>query len=132
MDHIIMYCDGACKGNPGPMGIGVFLKYESFEHKISEYIGDGTNNVAELNAIRIGLENISNKTIPVKIYTDSKYCRGVLTLNWNVNANKELVEYIKNLMKTFSKIEIFHVKGHSGEFGNELVNELATRSIRNL
>ena len=59
---IIIYTDGACSGNPGPMGIGIII-YEKYENRkilaqISEYIGDGTNNIAEYTAVVKALEAV--------------------------------------------------------------------------
>ncbi len=56
---VIAYCDGACFGNPGPMGIGIVLwKNGKKIAEISEFIGNGTNNIAEYNAVIHALSNI--------------------------------------------------------------------------
>src|SRR5690349_17219289 len=47
-DAVIVYTDGACTGNPGPMGIGVVISDGKERREISEYLGVGTNNIAEL------------------------------------------------------------------------------------
>lgn len=58
---LLIYTDGACFGNPGPMGIGVAIyKNEKLVNKISEYIGIGTNNIAEYSAIIRALEIAKN------------------------------------------------------------------------
>ena len=75
---IAMYTDGASSGNPGPAGIGVYLKFGAHEKEISEYIGTATNNIAELTAVARGLSAIKNKTLPVIIFTDSQYVLGLL------------------------------------------------------
>ncbi|MEC9071903.1 MAG: RNase H family protein, partial [Myxococcota bacterium] len=46
-----LWTDGACSGNPGPSGLGVLLRDGETEHEVSEYLGEGTNNIAELTAI---------------------------------------------------------------------------------
>ncbi|MEM4208082.1 MAG: ribonuclease HI family protein [Candidatus Bilamarchaeaceae archaeon] len=56
---LYVYIDGACFGNPGPMGIGVVIYKNKHKIKeISEYLGEGTNNIAEYNALIRALEEI--------------------------------------------------------------------------
>src|SRR5262245_63631659 len=50
-EAVVVYTDGACSGNPGPMGIGVVVLDKGERKEISEYLGTGTNNIAELTAI---------------------------------------------------------------------------------
>ena len=64
-DAVHVYTDGASAGNPGPSGIGVVLRFGEHEKEISRYIGDTTNNVAELEAIRSGLMAVKNTNLPV-------------------------------------------------------------------
>lgn len=129
-DKIICYTDGACSGNPGPAGIGIILTYKNHKKEIFEYIGNSTNNIAELTAILRALENINDKNKEIIIYCDSMYSIGVLTKNWKVKANKELVNNIKNLIKTFPNIEILKVKAHENDELNNYVDELAKKSIK--
>ncbi|MBW1894092.1 MAG: hypothetical protein JRI91_10420, partial [Deltaproteobacteria bacterium] len=71
-DHAVcIYTDGASSGNPGPSGIGVWLKYKGHEKSISKFIGNSTNNIAELEAIKAGLNEIKKKELPIRIFTDS-------------------------------------------------------------
>ena len=58
-----LYCDGACRGNPGPAGIGavLLLKEEGKCLELSEYIGSATNNVAEYKALLLGLKKALGK-----------------------------------------------------------------------
>jgi len=128
-DYIEMYTDGACSGNPGTAGIGIVLIYKDKIKKISKNIGKGTNNIAELTAIKVGLETIINKKIPVKIYSDSQYCINVLTGQWESKANFKLIDEIKDLISQFSKIEFIKVKAHSKVKYNELANSLAVGAI---
>src|SRR5262249_5260568 len=55
-DAVIVYTDGACSGNPGPMGIGVVILDRGKRREIGEYLGEGTNNIAELTAIERALD----------------------------------------------------------------------------
>ena len=127
---IHVYTDGASSGNPGPAGIGIFLRYGLHEKKISQYIGIATNNIAELEAIRVGLAEIKNPELPVRIYTDSNYALGLLTLEWKPKKNKELVASIKKLMHTFNDLQFVKVRGHAGDEGNEVADRLATGAIK--
>jgi ribonuclease HI len=130
-DKICLFTDGASSGNPGPSGIGVLLRYGEHEKEISEYIGNATNNIAELKAIEAGLSALKNTDIPVRLFTDSKYAFGLLTLNWKARKNQEMVESIKRIMDGFKDLKIIKVKGHSGHPGNERADYLATSAIKN-
>ena len=57
----VVYTDGACSGNPGPMGIGIFILIGKKEFKISESIGEGTNNISEYSAVIRALELLKEK-----------------------------------------------------------------------
>ena len=126
-----IYTDGASSGNPGPAGIGVLLRFGSREKEISNFIGNTTNNVAELEAIRIGLLELKKKDLPVRIFTDSSYAYGVLVLGWKARKNQKLIMSIKNLMSAFRNIKLIKVKGHGGLEGNERADFLATSAIKN-
>jgi ribonuclease HI len=130
-DAVCIYTDGASSGNPGPSGIGVWLKYKKHEKSISRYIGNSTNNIAELEAIKVGLSEVKKKNLPVRIFTDSSYAYGLLTLNWKAHKNKELVESIRKLMSEFKQLKLVKVKGHSGVHGNELADQLAVKAVEN-
>ncbi|MBU0992041.1 MAG: ribonuclease HI [Proteobacteria bacterium] len=127
---IIVYTDGASSGNPGPAGIGVLLKYGEHQKEISRYIGIGTNNIAELEAIRTALTEIRKKNLPVRIFTDSSYAIGVLTKSWKAKANQELIGSIKHLMDEFKDIRLIKVEGHAGIEENERADVLATSAIK--
>ena len=129
-EGVIMFTDGASSGNPGPSGIGVVLKFGQHEKEISEYIGLATNNIAELKAIQTGLQALKKTDLPVRIFTDSSYAFGVLTLGWKAKANRELVESIKKTIKKFKNLKIVKVKGHAGDEGNERADFLATSAIK--
>jgi len=126
---ISIFTDGACSGNPGPSGIGAIFYFGGHEKKISRYIGIATNNIAELEAIKKGLLEIKNRKLPVKIFTDSSYAYGVLSLGWKTRKNIDLVKSIKKLITTFNELTILKVKGHAGIEGNEIANRLATQAV---
>lgn len=129
-DCICIYTDGASSGNPGPSGIGVVLRFGKHEKEISKYIGIATNNIAELEAIRTGLLAIKNTEIPVRIFTDSRYAYGVLTLGWKARKNQKLIKSIKNILLIFKDRKIIKIKGHAGHEENERADFLATSAIR--
>src|SRR3989339_935709 len=130
-DHCIkIYTDGASSGNPGPAGIGVVLIYGDKKKEISSFIGSATNNIAELAAIKAGLEKLKRFDLPVRIFSDSSYAVGLLTKGWKAKANQELVFEIRSLMKKFSDLAFIKVKGHSGIKENEVADFLATSAIK--
>ena len=128
---IQVYTDGASSGNPGPSGIGVLLQYGTHQKEISRYIGNATNNIAELEAIRVALASIKNHDLPVRVYTDSSYAHGLLTKGWKAKKNKTLVANIRKLASTFKDLQFIKVKGHAGDMLNERADRLATAAIKN-
>ena len=130
-DTVYVYTDGASAGNPGPSGIGVVLRFGKHEKEISRYIGDTTNNVAELEAIRSGLKAVKNTNLPVRVFTDSRYAYGVLTQGWKAKKNQNIIESIKNILSKFNDLKFIKVRGHVGIEGNERADFLATSAIKN-
>lgn len=130
-DAIIIYTDGACSNNPGPMGIGAVIVDGDERKEISEYLGTGTNNIAELTAIERALQVIEkpDRSRAVVVHTDSSYSIGILDKGWKAKANTELVARIRELIKDFSKLHFVKVKGHAGIPENERCDELATGAI---
>lgn len=126
---IVVYADGACSGNPGPAGAGVVLIDGSSRHELSAYLGEGTNNIAELTAIAFAAEAIAARDRPVRIHTDSKYSIGVLTKGWKAKANVELVARVRKLISDFQDLELRYVPGHSGIPLNERADALAVEAV---
>jgi len=129
-EAICIYTDGACSGNPGPAGIGVVMLYKGRRKEISRYIGGATNNIAELEAIKAGLESIRNPNLPIVLYTDSSYCLGLLTKGWKAKQNQELVQKIRRLVKRFKNLQFVKIKGHAGHPENERADQLAVQAIQ--
>lgn len=129
-----VYTDGACTGNPGPMGIGAVLLDASRQllpdgrRELSSYLGMGTNNIAELTAIKRAIELVPRER-PVVIYTDSGYSIGVLSLGWRAKANQGLIAEIRALLAEFSRVDFVKVAGHAGIPENERCDELARQAI---
>lgn len=133
-DAVHIYTDGACTGNPGPMGLGVVIldpagpKGEPQRREHGEYLGLGTNNIAELTAILRGL-SLTERHRPVVIYTDSSYSIGILSQGWKAKANQELVAEIRTLLREFPQVRFVKVAGHAGIPENERCDELARHAI---
>lgn len=129
-DAINIYTDGASSGNPGPSGIGVLLRFGKHEKELSREIGLATNNIAELEAIKAALFELKTTKKPVRIFTDSTYALGVLTLNWKANKNRDLIDSIKKSMKRFKDLKLIKIKGHAGQEGNERADYLANKAVK--
>jgi ribonuclease HI len=146
-EHIKIYCDGACSGNPGNAGSGLAI-YSNKKNPVllyGAYEEEGTNNIAELNALHQALtiaSQTSSENI-ISIYSDSKYAIDCITTwaySWKKNGwtkkggeikNLELVQEAHYLYeKLKNKIEIIHVKGHAGIEGNELADRMAVYTIK--
>jgi ribonuclease HI len=80
-------------------------------------------------AIKTALEAIRTTDIPVRLYTDSQYCYGVLVLGWKAKRNEVLVRAIKKLMKQFRDLKVLKVEGHAGVPLNEHADELARAAV---
>jgi ribonuclease HI len=125
----IAYTDGACSGNPGPAGSGVVLvapggkTYEGYE-----WLGEATNNVAELTAILRAVEWIPASAGPIVVHTDSQYAIGVLQKGWKAKANQDLVARTKKLVAG-RNARLVYVPGHAGVPLNERADELARQAV---
>ena len=143
MKTVIIYTDGACRGNPGPGGWGVLIEYGELSKQL--YGGDvsTTNNKMELTAAIMALKEIK-EPCEIILYTDSKYVlKGIEEWihNWKKRgwrgANKKPVKNI-DLWKELDELRQEHtikwnwVKGHSGDPGNETADMLANRGIDEL
>jgi ribonuclease HI len=129
-EAICIFTDGASSGNPGPAGIGFVLRYGKYQKEVSRFIGRATNNIAELTAIQAALSCLKDRELPVRIFTDSSYAYGVLTLGWKPKKNQDLVKSIKNTISKFKDIAFIKVKGHGGNTDNERADFLATSAIK--
>jgi ribonuclease HI len=129
-DVVIAYADGACSGNPGPSGLGVVLIDGSERVELSESLGVGTNNIAELTAIERVLDLVPQADRAIEIYTDSGYAIGVLSKGWKAKANVVLVERIRSRLVGRRAVRFVHVRGHAGIPLNERADELARDAVR--
>ena len=128
-DAIQIWTDGACTGNPGPAGVGVVIIDGTHRRELSEYLGQGTNNIAELTAILRGLEEIADKRRAVVVYSDSEYSIGVLTKPWKPKKNVELIQELRAICREFADLRFVKVAGHAGIPLNERTDQLAREAI---
>ena len=137
MKTIEIYCDGSalnngCKNSIASYGIVILLIENGNIIGEKQYSGlcdpvNSTNNYAEITAALVGLKKITDKTIPVKVYSDSQYLVQTINSNWNINANKELWEKLFEEIRTFDSVEFIKVKGHGGNKYNEIADNLANK-----
>jgi ribonuclease HI len=128
-DAWVAYTDGACSGNPGPAGSGVVLVAPGGKmHEGLEYLGEATNNVAELTAILRAVEWIPADARAIVVHTDSQYAIGVLQKGWKAKANGELVAVTKRLVAERGA-KLVYVPGHNGVPLNERADELAREAV---
>ena len=137
---IEIYTDGACRGNPGPGGWGVLLRYQQHEKHLKGAEALTTNNRMELTAAIRGLSALKDSCI-IDLTTDSQYVKHGIEqwlANWKKNnwrnANKKPVKN-QDLWMALDELVNKHqitwhwVKGHSGHEENELVDALANQAI---
>lgn len=133
---IIMYTDGAARGNPGSGGLGVVLKAGKLRKEISEGYRLTTNNRMELLAVIRGLEAIKWKNARIKVYTDSRYVSDAVNKAWVFGWEKKNFRNKKNpdLWKQFlplyrkHRVELIWVKGHANIPENERCDRLAVEA----
>lgn len=144
MSNVIeAFTDGACRGNPGPGGWGVLLRYNDHEKRLFGGERDTTNNRMELMAVIKALESI-NRQCTIKVTSDSQYVlKGISEwmVNWKKRGwktaakkpvkNVDLWQRLDKACETHN-IEWIWVKGHSGHIENEIADELANQGIDEL
>jgi len=135
-----LYVDGACRGNPGPGGWGVLLRYRGIEKELAGGQLSTTNNQMELMAAIQGIKALK-KPCAVALYTDSQYVKKGITHwigNWRKNSwknaagapikNKALWQELESVCKGY-EIQWHWVRGHNGHPENERVDALARAAI---
>lgn len=143
MKVVEIYTDGACRGNPGPGGWGVWLKSGTAEKELFGGENETTNNRMELMAAIQALE-ILNQSCTIKLHSDSKYVLQGITEwmdNWKKRGwktaakkpvkNEDLWRRLDSAMQRHD-VGWTWVKGHSGNIGNERADQLANKGIDTL
>lgn len=133
---IYIYTDGSSRGNPGPGGYGVILKYNYCIKELSQGYRKTTNNRMELLAVIIGLEALQKKSQEVTISCDSKYVLHPVEKGWLQSwlktdfKGKKNPDLWKRFWEVYQKHHVhFHwIKGHSGHQENERCDALALSS----
>ena len=140
MQEVEIFTDGACKGNPGPGGWGVVLRYKGQTKTLKGAEADTTNNRMELTAALEGLKSLK-RPCKVSLTTDSEYVRKGITewihgwkqKGWrtaskqpvkNADLWRELDEQVNRHKVTWQ-----WVRGHTGHPGNERADQLANRGV---
>lgn len=138
-----IFTDGACRGNPGPGGWGVLLRYNREEKKLYGGEPNTTNNRMELLAAIKGLEALK-RPCAVRLTTDSQYVKNGLTewlpnwkqRGWKTAAKKPVknADLWQRLEAAVDRhdVEWRWVRGHSGHAENEIADQLANQGIDEL
>jgi ribonuclease HI len=142
-DPVEIFTDGACKGNPGPGGWGVLLRWNGAEKELFGGEPGTTNNRMELTAVIEALSALKRRS-RVRLHTDSQYVANVITTwihdwkrrDWRTAdkkpvKNAELWKRLDELARRHD-IEWIWVRGHSGHDGNERADELANRGVETI
>ena len=139
-DPVVVYTDGACKGNPGPGGWGALLRWGDHSKELFGGEARTTNNRMELTAVIEALAAL-NQRCEVAIYTDSEYVRNGITTwihNWKQRgwrtADKKPVKNIElwqrlDALASQHDVRWHWVRGHTGDPGNERADELANMGV---
>jgi ribonuclease HI len=134
-----IYTDGSAKGNPGPGGYGIVLKYKDQVKEMAQGFRMTTNNRMELMALIVALESLKTNKIPVDVYSDSKYVIDAIDKGWVFGWKAKGFKGKKNAdlwlryLALHPKFNLtFHwVKGHAGHPENERCDLLAVTAAEN-
>ena len=135
---IVIYTDGAARGNPGPGGYGIVLKSGPHRKELSEGYRLTTNNRMELLAVIVALETLKIEGSNVTLYTDSKYVADAVEKGWLKEWVKKGFKKKKNpdlwirFLKIYDKhnVAFVWVKGHANNVENERCDELAVEASK--
>ncbi|SES63948.1 ribonuclease HI [Natronincola peptidivorans] len=144
MKNIIIYTDGACRGNGQENalgGYGIILMYKNNKKEIKKAFPDTTNNKMELSAVIDALEMLK-EPCNVEVYSDSAYVVNAINQNWIDNwikkgwktAKKEPVKnkelWLRLIeMLSYHNVKFIKVKGHSDNEYNNRCDQLANEAM---
>lgn len=125
---VSIYTDGASKGNPGPMGLGVVALDEdkNILLELGQNAGKGTNQQAEILAAALGLEMLAPGIVTV--FTDSKYVVSTMEDGWKRKVNLQNWDRLDRAVRRHKKVRFEHVRGHNGNLHNEMADALASEA----
>ncbi|BAV08385.1 RNase HI [Filimonas lacunae] len=135
--QLIIYTDGASRGNPGPGGYGAILMWGEKVKELSAGYRRTTNNRMELLAVIVALEALTKKGVALTVFTDSQYVVNSIEKKWvdgwikndfkGGKKNKDLWTRFYKLSKDFN-IKMRWVKGHADNPYNNRCDQLATQA----
>lgn len=134
--QLIIYTDGAARGNPGPGGYGILMQWGNVRKEFSQGYRKTTNNRMELLAVIVALQQLTRDGVNVIIYTDSSYVVNAVEKGWVFNwqrtnfKEKKNADLWKQFLQYYPKhnIKFQWVKGHANNPGNNRCDQLATEA----
>ena len=133
MDKITVYTDGSALNNGSPdggCGWACKLIYKGIEKMKSGGDKGKTNNQMEMTAVLQALKSITDKSIPVEVFSDSKYVVETLNGNFKIKKNQELWEELLAEKEKFKDIKFIWVKGHDKNKHNNDVDRAAVMEAK--
>lgn len=138
METIYIYTDGGSRGNPGPSGIGVYIETAQGDmiKEVSKFLGFGTNNVAEYQAVLVALQTLKKlfgektKKMQFEVRMDSELVQRQLTHVYKVK-HPDLIPLFKEIeslaMHSFPAIAYVHVRREKNKDADRLANDAMDR-----
>ncbi len=139
-EQVVIYTDGSSRGNPGPGGYGVILKYGAHERELSQGYHFTTNNRMELMAVIEGIKALKKNGLTITLYSDSQYVVKAIKEGWlkkwmatNFKGGKKNPDLWKELhdLLQLHQVNFKWIKGHADNPYNNRCDELATQAAMN-
>lgn len=152
--NLRMFTDGACSSNPGPGGYAALIGCSAGTKVVSGFEKETTNNRMELMAVIEGMSEVlnmifleNNEIKKLEIISDSAYVVNAINMDWlkkwklngfkntegkdikNIDLWMKLDEYLETLEFISVEIVFTKIKGHNGNYFNEMVDEIAKKEI---
>lgn len=134
--QLIIYTDGAARGNPGRGGYGIIMKWGDIQKEFSQGFRLTTNNRMELMAVIVALQQLKKEGLDITIYSDSSYVVNTVEKGWLHSWIKKGFKDKKNpdlwmqyhALAQKHRIKFIWVKGHANNPYNNRCDELATQA----